>query len=59
MIEKFPNRPKGMHEKTFRGLRSAHDRAAERCMLGLSSVGACGRLVHGKAKHIRPSSRIG
>jgi hypothetical protein len=37
MIEKFPNRPMWMHEKTFRGLRSAHDRAADRCMAGLSS----------------------
>jgi hypothetical protein len=36
MIEKFPDRPKGMHEKTFQGLRAAHDRAAERCMAGLS-----------------------
>jgi hypothetical protein len=38
MIEKFSNRPKGMHEKTFRGLRAAHDRAAERAMAGLSRV---------------------
>jgi hypothetical protein len=36
MIEKFPDRPKGMHEKTFQGLRAAHDRAADRCMAGLS-----------------------
>jgi hypothetical protein len=40
MIDKFPDRPKGMHEKTFQGLRAAHDRAAERCMAGLSRV--CG-----------------
>jgi hypothetical protein len=36
MIDKFPDRPKGVHEKTFRSLRAAHDRAAERCTLGLS-----------------------
>jgi hypothetical protein len=36
LMGKFPDRPKGMHEKTFQGLRSAHDRAAERCMAGLS-----------------------
>jgi hypothetical protein len=36
MIDKFPDRPKGVHEKTFRGLRAAHDQAAERCMAGLS-----------------------
>jgi hypothetical protein len=36
MMDKFPDRPKGMHEKTFQGLRAAHDRAADRCMAGLS-----------------------
>jgi hypothetical protein len=36
MIEKFPDRPKGMRQATYRQLRSAHDRAAERCMAGLS-----------------------
>ena len=34
MIEKFPNRPKGMHQTTFERLRAAHDQAAERCMRG-------------------------
>jgi hypothetical protein len=37
MMDRFPDRPKGMHEKTFRGLRAAHDRAADRCMAGLGN----------------------
>jgi hypothetical protein len=36
MMDKFPDRPKGMHEKTFRGLWAAHDRAADQSMAGLS-----------------------
>jgi len=30
MIDKFPDRPKGMRGTTYRRLRAAHDRAAER-----------------------------
>jgi hypothetical protein len=45
MIDKFPDRPKGMHEKTFRELRSAHDRAAERCMAGPHNIERTGALL--------------
>jgi hypothetical protein len=36
MIERFPDRPKGMHWKTYHRLRAAHDQAADRAMAGLS-----------------------
>jgi hypothetical protein len=36
MMDKFPDRPKGMHWKTYHQLRAAHNRAADRCMAGLS-----------------------
>jgi hypothetical protein len=39
MIEKFPDRPKGMHQTTFERLRAAHDQAADRHMPGLSRMG--------------------
>jgi hypothetical protein len=32
VFEAFPERPKGMHQATYRRLRTAHDRAADRCM---------------------------
>ena len=38
VFERFPDRPKGMHQATYRRLRAAHDRAADRCMAGLSRV---------------------
>jgi hypothetical protein len=39
MVGKFPDRPKGMHWKTYHRLQAAHDQAADRCMAGLSRVG--------------------
>ena len=38
VFERFPDRPKGMHLATYQRLRTAHDRAADRCMLGLSAL---------------------
>jgi hypothetical protein len=40
MAVAFPDRPKGMHRTTYKRLHAAHDRAADRCMLGLSRLEA-------------------
>jgi hypothetical protein len=38
VFETFPDRPQGMHRARYQRLRAAHDRAADRCMLGLSAL---------------------
>jgi len=36
MVEAFPDRPKGMHGRTYQRLRRTHDLAQERAMMGLT-----------------------
>jgi len=36
MVEAFPDRPKGMHGRTYQRLRRTHDLAEEKAMMGLS-----------------------
>jgi hypothetical protein len=38
MMDRFPDRPKGVHRTTYKRLHAAHDQAADRCMAGLSRV---------------------
>jgi hypothetical protein len=39
MMDRFPDRPKGMHWKTYYQLHAAHDQSADRSMPGSSRVG--------------------
>ena len=36
MMEEFPDRPKGMHWRTYKLQRDTHDAAAARSMVGLT-----------------------
>src|SRR5277367_2262353 len=39
MMDTFPDRPKGMHWRTYHRIQATHDRAADRSMAGLSWAG--------------------
>jgi hypothetical protein len=49
MLEEFPDKPKGMHWRTYDRIRTTHDRARKQSMTGLmqSADRMKSRLSHG------------